>query len=139
MGASIVAFIQIDDNTMPGQPPFTNTPSTWDLSHDIGLSGSKDYRLFAAIAGVRNPTNITLLYPLRGVPRYGVDVTPVDVLADGTNVGWLTLSEIWQSVDHLGIQIDLLSTHAMRVLSTMESLENIVGPDRVRLVFSIDD
>jgi hypothetical protein len=139
MGASIIAFIQIDDNTSAEQPPFTNTPSTWDLSHDVGLNGCKDYRLFAAIAGVRNQTNICPLIPLRGVPRYGSDTTPVDAIADDTNVGWLTLSEIWQSIDHIGIRRDLISQHTMRVLATMELLESIVGRDRVRFVFSISD
>lgn len=139
MGASIIAFIQIDDNTRNDQPPFSNTPSTWDLSHDIGLGGCKDYRLFAAIAGVRNQTNVLPLYPLRGVPRYGFDTTPVDAIADDTNVGWLTLSEIWQSLDHMQIERDQISSHAQRVLATMHTLESIVGEDRVRFVFSISD
>jgi hypothetical protein len=56
MGADVRAFLQIDDNTPADQPPFTNDPSTWDLTHDIGLSTGKDYEFYAAICGIRNAT-----------------------------------------------------------------------------------
>jgi hypothetical protein len=68
MGADITAFLLIDDNTPSDQPPFTNDPSTWDLSHDLGLGGSKDYAFFAAIGGIRNSTGIEPLFPWRGLP-----------------------------------------------------------------------
>lgn len=66
MGAEILAFLLIDDNTAPDQPPFTNDPSTWDLSNDLGLGGSKDYAFFAAIGGIRNITGIEPLFPCAG-------------------------------------------------------------------------
>lgn len=43
MGADITAFLQIDDNTRPDDPLFTNDPSTWDLSHDYGLEPVMDF------------------------------------------------------------------------------------------------
>ncbi len=66
MGADITAFLLIDDNTPSDQPPFTNDPLTWDLTHDLGLGGSKDYVFYAAIGGICNTTGIEPLFPWRG-------------------------------------------------------------------------
>ncbi len=54
MSTNIRAFLAIDDNTPPEEPPFTNDPSCWDLSHDIGLSAGKTLRFYSAIVGIRD-------------------------------------------------------------------------------------
>ena len=140
MGADIKAFIQIDDNTPRNEPPFTNDPSTWDLSHDIGLAAGKHYEFYAAISGVRNQSGREPLYPCRGLPRSGCELPDsLKELAGDFNVGWLTLSEIHAALHHMNVAIDDLNSSVLLVLRTMASAELMYGKDRVRLVFQIYD
>ncbi len=142
MGADITAFIQIDDNTPPEQPPFTYDPSTWDLRWDLGLCGCKDYRFYAAISGIRNDTPTQPLFDRRGLPSINNDHDPVLALQDeldDTYVSWLTLAEIRRALDHMKVGYDSLSKHVLRVLECMATLERLLGQDRVRLVFSVHD
>jgi hypothetical protein len=138
MGASITAYLQIDDNTPPDEPPFTNDPSTWDLSMDIGLATGKDYEFFAAICGVRNTSDIHPLFPCRGLPpsRFQ-DLREIN--GDEPNVSWLTLSEIGQSFEHMQIEVSSLSRPVQMLLQTMQIAENLYGPDRVRFIFQVSD
>jgi hypothetical protein len=93
MGTDIRAFLAIDDNTPADKPPFTNDPSCWDLSYDIGLSSGNHYEFYAAIAGVRNDTGKEPLIAPRGLRKYRM-IAPVEDLCDDFGVGWLTLGEI---------------------------------------------
>jgi hypothetical protein len=140
MGADIKAFIQIDDNTPREEPPFTNHPSTWDLSHDIGLAAGKHYEFYAAISGVRNQSDRKPLYACRGLPSSGCDMpASLKELAGDFNVGWLTLSEIRAALDHMSVAVDGLDASVVLVLRTMACAEEMYGKDRVRLVFQIYD
>lgn len=139
MGADITAFLLIDDNTPSDQPPFTNAASTWDLTHDIGLNGSKDYAFFSAIGGIRNTTGIEPLYPWRGLPPVENTCRRLMDLADDYNVSWLTLSEIRSALAHQRVQVPSLSRYVRLVLLAMGAAEEIHGVDRVRLVFQILD
>ena len=65
VGTDIYAYLLIDDSTPEDQPPFAHDPSYWDLRNDLGLSGSHDYRFYAAIAGVRNDSGVEPLFPPR--------------------------------------------------------------------------
>ena len=90
MAASILAFIQIDDNTPHGEPPFSCDASVWSLEWDIGLYGCKDYRFIAAISGIRSETGKLPMFALRGAPASNVPI--IKELEDEPLVGWLTHS-----------------------------------------------
>lgn len=106
MAADITTFLQIDDNTRPEDPPFTNDPSTWDLARDYGLSSGKHYEFYAAICGVRNWSGISPLFPCRGLPATGLRDLHQHFATDDPNVSWLTLSEIRQALQHMGDPIE---------------------------------
>lgn len=137
MSADITAFIQIDDNTPPNEPPFTNHPSTWDLSSDIGLAAGKHYEFYAAICGVRNESGISPLFPCRGLPPTGFQDLRIE--GDDPNVGWLTLSEIRQALHHMQVDVESLRRPVQMLLRTMQTAEDFYGRDRVRLVFEVSD
>jgi hypothetical protein len=139
MGADITAFLIIDDNTPPDRPPFTNDPSTWDLTDDIGLSGSKDYAFYAAIGGIRNTTGREPLFAWRGLPAVTSTNNRLMQMADDYNVSWLTLSEIRAALTHMGVEVSSLTRYVRLVLLAMAAAEEIHGIDRVRLVFQIID
>lgn len=139
MGADITAFLLIDDNTPVEQPPFTNDPSTWDLTHDLGLGGSKDYTFYAAIGGIRNTTGIEPLFSWRGIPPVRSTCQRLMEMADDYNVSWLTLSEIRSALAHHGVDASQLSRYVRLVLLAMGAAEEVHGIDRVRLVFQIID
>jgi hypothetical protein len=138
MGAGITAYLQFDDNSPKGGLPFTNHPSTWDLSGDCKLAGEKDYDFYAAISGVRNKSGISPLFPCRGLPPSGWDkVEGFD--GDDPNVSWLTLSEIRQALQHMKVEVESLGIAVQLVLKTMQLGEDFYGRDRVRLVFCVSD
>jgi hypothetical protein len=139
MGADIHAFIQIDDNSLVHEPPFTSDPSTWDLSEDWGLVGGKHYAFYAAIAGVRNESGITPLFPCRGLPSRTSSQIRERISADDPNVGWLTLAEIHQALSHMKVSVESLDESVRLVLRTMQSAEELYGIGRTRLVFRISD
>ena len=138
MGAQLRAFLQFDDNSRAEMPPFSNTPSTWDLAGDIGLSAGKDYRFFAAIAGIRNDTGVEPLYSPRGLPPHDPS-DPIADLYDYLAVGWLTLTELRSALEHMMVDLERLSDSVLLVLDAMEAAERRLGPDRVRLVFGFID
>lgn len=137
MGADITAALQIDDNTPPNEPPFTNDPSTWDLSMDIGLASGKHYEFYAAICGVRNESGVSPLFPCRGLPPSGVQHLGIE--GDDPNVSWLTLSEIRQALQHMHVDVASLRRPVQMLLRTMQTAEDLYGHDRVRLVFQVSD
>ena len=138
MGASIIAYIQFDDSSSKDELPFTNHPSTWDLSQDFNLTGEKDYTFYAAISGVRNESGITPLFPCRGLPPSGWNkVQWFD--NDDPNVGWLTLSEIYQALHHMKIEVESLGEAIQLLLKAMHLGEDFYGSGRVRLVFCVED
>ncbi len=140
MGASINAFLQIDDNTSVDEEPFTNDPSTWDLTWDIGFSEGRHYAFFAAIIGVRNQSDRKPLFPCRGLPHTGCEIPKAlkDIAGD-YNVSWLTLSEIQAALTHMGVAPDSLHRSVRLVLRTMSCAEELFGKDRTRLVFQVND
>jgi hypothetical protein len=141
MGTDIAAYLLIDDNTSQTQPPFTNDPSTWDLRNDIGLSGSKDYGFYAAIAGVRNDRGVEPLIPPRGLPAFPTPEVYREIIEDlGARiaVGWLTLAEIHAALAHMNVDAAATSKYVQVVLGVMSVIESHYGKDRVRLLFGFD-
>jgi hypothetical protein len=134
MGTDIRAFLAIDDNTPSDEPPFTNDPSFWDLSHDVGLRAGKHYEFYAAIAGVRDDNGKGPLIPPRGLPPYQAN-TPVADLYDYFGVGWLTLGEIEEALLYKGVGRNSLAESVLLVLEAMAAAESLYGKDRVHLVF----
>jgi hypothetical protein len=139
MSADITVFLQIDDNTRPGDPPFTNDPSTWDLSGDCGLSAGKHYEFYAAISGVRNQSGVPPLFPCRGLPSTGLSDLREHIETDDPNVGWLTFAETLQALQHMNIEVSSLKRPVQMLLRTMQAAEELYGQGRVRLVFEISD
>jgi hypothetical protein len=139
MGADIIALLQIDDNTPRDQPPFTNDPSTWDLSRDYSLSSGKHYTFYAAICGVRNESGIQPLFACRGIPPTGSGDVQQCFDNNDPNVSWLTTSEIYQALKHVNIAPDSLAKPVQFLLRVMQSAEDFYGPNRVRLVFQVED
>ena len=142
MGCSFYPFIQIDEPT--------GGVSTWDLTGD-DVSGCKDYRFYAAIAGVRNEGNKKPLFSTRGLPDHGPwefalrDPRPATkgvlghILIDSLAPGWLTLSEIEAAMKHMGLAEKDRSRGVQRILKAMRHLEQETGKDKVRLVFGFCD
>ncbi len=140
MGADIKGFLQIDDNTPAGVEPFTNDPSTWDLSWDIGFSEGKHYAFFAAISGVRNQSERKPLFPCRGLPPTGCGIPEgLKDMAGDYNVSWLTLSEIQAALAHMEVAPESLHRSVRLVLRAMSCAEELFGKDRARLVFQVND
>jgi hypothetical protein len=137
MGCDIRAFVQIDDNSSPSAP-WENDPSTWDLSADIGLSVAKDYRLYAALAGIRNETDLSPLFPPRGLPRH-YKTDGIADLFDYLGVSWLTLPEIEQAMLHMKVNPESLSKSATMLLDVMRLIDRHLGAGRCRLVFGFSD
>jgi hypothetical protein len=137
MAANLLAFIQFDDNTPRGEPPFSCEPSVWSLEWDLGLYGCKDYRFIAAISGVRNESEKAPLFPLRGPPSSSVP--SIKELKDEPLVGWLTYPEILASLDHLDVSVNELHSSVLNVLGALKLLKDKYGDERVRLLFAIRD
>jgi hypothetical protein len=155
MGTEIRAFIEYDLTTEGAQerhpglltklPPAFSEASQeiYSVTEAGGIyTGSKDYRFFGAIAGVRNETGITPLFPPRGVPpnpspelrRYFNSKCELGGYADS----WLSLSEINAALDHQSVDRKLLSFETHTILAIMDNLAGRLGDDRVRLVFGFD-
>jgi hypothetical protein len=137
MGTDIRAFLAIDDNTPSGEPTFTNDPSYWNFSEDLGLSRGKHYEFYAAIAGMRNHSGIEPLIAPRGLPKHHPSFAVAD-LYDEYAVGWLTLGEIEAALEHMGIDRNVLGKPVLLVLDVMAAAERRYGKDRVRLIFGFD-
>lgn len=139
MGASITAFLQIDDNTSEDEEPFTCHPSTWDLSHDIGFYGGKHYEFYAAICGIRNKSSKEPLFSFRGLPPSGCEMPErLKELAEDYNVSWLNLSELHAALAHMDVTIENLDKSVQLVIRAMAVAEELYGKNRVRIVFQCE-
>ncbi len=112
-------------------------PSTWDLSMDLGLTTGKHYEFYAAICGVRNESGISPPFPCRGLPPKGVQHVRIE--GDDPNVGWLTLSETRQALQHMHVDSASLKPPIQMLLRAMQAAEDLYGHNRVRLVFQVSD
>ncbi len=136
MSRSVLAVIELDDNTPAHSPPFSNEGSIWSLQEDWGLLGCKDYRFMGAISGIRDQTGKGPLVPLRGLPRssaLSVKSMKVELVT-----GWLTLPEILACLEHHSVTVDMLHPAVLRVIEVMNLLACRLGESRVRLVFAVD-
>jgi hypothetical protein len=150
MGAEMTAFIEYDTTpdvwcaTEPIPAPFSfESGEPFSLTGGGGLyTGSKDYRFFAAIAGVRNETGIPPLIPLRGAPpnpslKVLAALDSRKELADYCT-GWLRLSEINAALEHQHTDRNLLNFETKSILAIMGVLVQRLGDEWVRLVFGFD-
>ena len=146
MGTEMTAFIEYDSISDAGwnAPPFSESSGDpYSLTVEGGIyTGSKDYKFFGAIAGVRNETGIPALFPPRGLP---MNLSPELRRAVGSenklgdhNDSWLTLGEINAALDHQGVDRDLLGFATHTIIAIMQNLVARLGDDRVRLVFGFD-
>lgn len=155
MGTELVAFIEYDESELDfGLRSAQRSPATLPAPFTEGLvdtvsvtekggmyTGSKDYRFFAAIAGVRNDSGIEPLIRPRGLPQnpsvpLRLHVEEYGRLGDYGN-GWLTLAEIKAAMAHQQTDLGLISFETQTILFIMANLESrLVG--RVRLVFGFE-
>ena len=57
---------------------------------------------------------------------------------DWHSTSWLTLSEVYASLEHFALPVDKLNADFRIILSTMKQFEEELGPGRTRLVFWFD-
>jgi hypothetical protein len=145
MGASLYAYIEYDD--APEYYPAGEIPAPFaretdrviDLTTNVGLSHAKDSDFLGAIGGPRNPTGIDPLIRPRGLPpnvnwRIAQEFDPDDPM-----VGWLMLPEIEAALAHMQVSRDILGLGVRVALEILELLQGRSGPERVRLVFAMND
>jgi len=138
MATYAYACIEFDDNTQRDEPPFTNDCSVWDLTGDYGVSTGKNYRLFAALAGVRRePDGPEPLYLPRGLPPNVSDAAR-EALASRPVTSWLTAREVREALTHGALDESTLSRSERFLLETIERAAGTYGPERVRIVFAFD-
>lgn len=152
MGTEMTAFIEYDKAEYyagrPGAPAVAPPPFSeeWEMPHSLSMgegiyTGSKDYTFFAAIAGVRNKTDIPPLYEPRGLPSNLSRVVKQHSLAWGVGdfcQGWLTTAEIHAALKHHAVNPNHLSFETHTILNIMNDLEARLGVGRVRLIFGFD-
>src|SRR4051812_40689913 len=117
MGTEMTAFIEYDRTALDWPNlkgdleaemplPFSEAAGEpYSMTGSGGINtGSKDYRFFAAIAGVRNETAILPLIPPRGLPARPSPEVRRNLNSYGALGGfsdsWLRLSEIEDALDH---------------------------------------
>lgn len=147
MGTSIDAYIEYD-RTIYFEPkdsdklPFSSSVEAIDLRGFTLFRSGKDYSFISAISGFRNKTDKQPLYQLRGLPSIMSSEAEKGLLEfydpNYFGLGWLTLSEINQSLAHFGLERKDLSLETNVVLQLMSFLDLKLGVDRVRLVFGIE-
>lgn len=151
MGTEMVAFVEYDKSRYyaqlyPAGPlplPFGEAVDVESLSQGGPINtGSKDYRFFAALAGVRNLRGIPPLFLPRGLPSrmsHGVQW----YLRDWGNVGehsqgWLLVEEVDAALKHHGLERDDLSFESQTLLAILDVLSGRLGKDCVRLVLGFE-
>jgi len=149
LGYTIDAWIEYDDTPerhpeRAGQPPFSVvTDNSISLEDFVSFRYSKDYRLFAVLAGIhRSGNGPGPLFPLRGglPPNVsGHTVRRVSQLVDPDDpiLSWLTYPEIEQAMAHMKVQGADLSLASNLMLDLMQSIEKRLGKGHSRLIFYI--
>ena len=137
MGCNIHGFIEVMEF------PDSERDKWWSV-HEIPYT--RNYRFYAAIAGVRNYIEITPISEPKGMPYDASmmsDVTAKEDGADGHTHSWLTYREIkeydWLQDIGEGMLIDNVHIHFKSLMNEMRFLAKHYGDERVRVVFWFDN
>lgn len=110
-----------------------------DYIHGILFHTDKEYDFFAAIAGVRNRFERPPLILPRGIPAQLSGPAQLHFQHFRPEVaGWLHLSEIDRSIEHLGAERDSFGFELAIALELMRTIVSKLSDPHVRLVFEID-
>ncbi len=145
MGTDVYFFIEYDRNhPLPNDANCENyvVYDVIDFTDYYALVGGKGYEAFAAIAGVRNSSNIPPLYKPRGCPPGLSDQIRKfrNNCVDERDVqGWLYLSEIKRALEYKNITHNDLSLAMNVMLNSAEFLVSNLGDENVRIVFFFSD
>lgn len=135
MGTEINCLIEYDE---VGEHPFEGDCEVMPLSNWGDLSGAKDYKVFAALSGIRGECDTSPLYSLRGLPRNPSRQTLEEIDSRGNGVGWLQPSEVAKALSHFEVSKEEISLEMECVLRLLEFFTSKVGNERVRFVFQIE-
>jgi hypothetical protein len=128
-----IVVLEIDDNTPPDLPPFTNDVSMWNCQHDLNLATRTASETFRALLE-RSGNSEYRGYPVR-VARATVEL--FDGYVDPSEVTWLTGAEV-AAVRDCFPSGDTEVERSLRMLQeTVEVAGRSFGLDRVRLVFAL--
>lgn len=142
MGTGIRIFIEYDFSKFREHPyeiptsPFQDDVSLWDLQHDF-ISAQKDYRFFAALAGVRNRENgIEPLFAPRGIPDNCHYYAARELQEEEPPISWLTAAELNAALVHASLNLEDLEETAQLIVKIVNLLARKCGNDRVRILFA---
>lgn len=141
MGCDIHAVIEY----RPASGVISTLTGTWHIY--------RDYRLFAALAGVRGDPGKPPLFQPRGLPPehsdYVSDLYFTKELVDGHrrarpdsswhSASWLTVVEIRAALSHAGLSLEECEPEFRAVVATMDELDRCCGAGASRLVFWFDN
>ena len=137
MGCNIHGFIE----TM--EYPDSENARWWSV-HEIPYT--RNYRFYAAIAGVRNYIEITPISKPKGIPEDASMMSKVEAEEmgrDGHSHSWLTYKEIkeydWLQDVGGSLLIDNVHTHFKSLMNEMRFLASTYGEEGARVVFWFDN
>lgn len=143
MGTTFFPFIEFDDSrrSSPELPPFSHPePEVLDLTDFVPLTHAKDYRFYAAIAGVRSSPDRPPRFKPRGLPPHCSSLVSRKVAdffdPDDPSIGWLFQDEIIVAMQAANLDEDALSPELAMLMDMLRSLERTLGFRRARLVFA---
>jgi len=137
MGLSMTAIIEWTEDAQAASRP---EPARW---HEGNLQGvlfetGEAYPFFAAIAGVRDPSNRPAAIPPRGVPGHLSGPARRHFEDFGSEIsGWLHLSEIDRCMQQRGVDVSMVEFEVEVILQFMRMLVGRLSDSHVRMVFDI--
>ena len=137
MGCNIHGFIEVLEY------PDSENDKWWEV-HEIPYT--RNYRFYAALAGVRNGVNIKPISEPKGMPVDASMMSRVEaeeMEGDAHTHSWLTYKEIkeydWMQDIGDGLLIDNIHIHFKSLINEMRFLANHYGDEGVRVVFWFDN
>lgn len=128
-----IVVLEIDDNTPPDLPPFTNDVSMWSFEDDLNLATRTASETFQALLE-RSGSSAYRGYPVR-VARATEEL--FDRFVEPSEVTWLTGAEIAANRDCVPSGETEVERSLRMLQETVEVAGRYFGLDRVRLVFAL--
>lgn len=134
MGSSLECWIEYDGY---GQTPFSSGSEFLALTSWEGLSGAKDYEVYAAISGIRNKSGRLPLFALRGLPPQ-VHWKIEEEVSNFEKTSWLSPRELEEALKYFDVSTENFSLEFQAVLDLLQFFSKRLGNDRVRFVFCLE-
>ena len=127
-----IVVLEIDDNTSPQHPPFTNDVSMWSFADDLNL------RTRTAAATFRTLHEACGRSTFRGYPDRAArgTVALLDSFIEASQVTWLTAAELAGDRPWLSRGDSPVERSLRLVFEAVDAAARHFGPERVRLVFA---